>query len=588
MADGSATFKRDQEPQPLPGLIWPPDYTAEFGRRQQRLLNLRKNPALAVGAKEYYRTRCIEWIEHWGVTVDPRNAGVPGKLTTMPFIMFPKQRELCEFVLACLTAEADGLDEKCRDMGATWCCVGISDWLWRFWPGASVGWGSRKLEYVDRKGDMDSIFEKLRAFGLNIPREFQPAGWNPATQSTEMKIINPENGASITGEVGDNIGRGGRKRIYFKDESAHYVHPELVEASLGDNTRCQIDISSVNGLGNVFHRKRESGTEWRTGQPAIPGVTNVFVMDWRDHPAKDQRWYNQRRAKAIKDGLLHKFEQEVNRNYAASVQGVIINPEHLKACVDAHLNPALAHAGWEDGPWHGALDVADSLEGSVGDRNAGSFRKGVVLRELYEWGELDVGKTTRRAVAMCMSKGPMQFDYDCIGMGSTVKAERNRLEDEGLMPKGVRFVPWDAGASPLGSELPPTDRRARVVADDKDSPLVKDFYMNLKAQGWWELGLRSWRTFQCVEAGQMLYPVDQLMSIPKGLDLRLQLEKELCQPTRGLSGSMKMLVNKAPDGTKSPNLGDTVMMNYWPAKVKAPMIVSDAALQRAAAGGRRR
>lgn len=586
MPDGSAAFAPEQ-------MVWPPDYVAEFARRQKRLRHLRRDDVdpetgeiklsranKLLGAKEYYRTRCIAWIEDWGFTVDPRNAGIDGKITSMPFLMFPKQKELCEFQLACLEAETDGLIEKCRDMGATWVSVGISDWLWRFWPGVSVGWGSRKQEYVDRKGDMDSIFEKLRAFGLLIPREFQPSGWNPRIHSTEMKITNPENGASITGEIGDNIGRGGRKRIYFKDESAHYEHPELVQAALDDNTRCQMDISSVNGPGNVYHRKRDAGTEWRPGQPAIKGETNVFVMDWRDHPDKDLSWYNRRRAKAIKDGLLHKFEQEVNRNYYAAVQGVIVNSEHLKACIDAHLIPALASAGWDDGPWHGSLDVADSLEGSVGDRNAGAYRKGVVLRELYEWNELDVGKTARRAVAMCMSKGAMRLDYDSVGMGSAVKAESNRLEEDKLMPKGVRFVPWNAGAKPIGSEFEDTDPRARLISGDKESPLVKDYYMNLKAQGWWELQQRCYRTYQCVIANELLYPVDELISIPSELPLRIQLEKELCQPTRGLSGAMKMIVNKAPDGTKSPNLGDAVMMNYWPAKVKALMVISDEVLNR--------
>jgi phage terminase large subunit len=27
---------------------------------------------------------------------------------------------------------------------------------------------------------------------------------------------------------------------------------------------------------------------------------------------------------------------------------------------------------------------------------------------------------------------------------------------------------------------------------------------------------------------------------------------------------MKMVVNKSPDGTKSPNLADAIVMAYWP------------------------
>ena len=561
---------------------WPPDYVAEFAARQRRLRVIRADDtgAMLLGAREFYKQDYKAFINHWGVTYDPRNAGVEGKLTTMPFVTFPKQDELLDFLWECFSAEADGLDEKCRDMGATWVCVGFSVWLWLFWGEVAIGWGSRKEEYVDELGVIDSIFEKIRVFIRNLPREFLPEGFDTRQHMTFMKIVNPETGAVITGEVGDNIGRGGRTRMYFKDESAHYVHPEMTEAALGDNTNCQFDISSVTGPGTVFHRKREAGLLWQPGQRCKRGRTNVFVSDWRDHPAKDQAWYDQRRKKAVDEGMLHVFEQEVNRNYYAAVQGVIVNAEHLKACVGAHLHPALRKAGWTDGPWHGALDVADSLEGSVGDRNAGAYRKGVVLTELYEWAELDVGKTTRRAVAMCTSKGPMQFDYDSIGMGSAVKAERNRLEEEDLMPAGVRFTPWDAGAAPRGAELDENDPRARVNIGDKDSPLVKDYFHNLKAQGWWELAQRAHRTWQCVQAGRLLYSVDELMSIDPGLPLLLQMEKEVCQPTRGLSGSMKMLVNKTPEGTRSPNLGDAVMMCFWPAKGRSVMKITDDVLSR--------
>jgi phage terminase large subunit len=132
-------------------------------------------------------------------------------------------------------------------------------WLWLYWPGAAVGWGSRKEQLVDKIGDPDSIFEKMRIIIRNCPGSCCPPGFDADDHMPYMKIVNPETGATITGEAGDNIGRGGRKLIYFKDESAHYERPEKIEAALADNTNVQIDISSVNGLGNVFHRRREAG-----------------------------------------------------------------------------------------------------------------------------------------------------------------------------------------------------------------------------------------------------------------------------------------------------------------------------------------
>jgi hypothetical protein len=245
-----------------------------------------------------------------------------------------------------------------------------------------------------------------------------------------MKIINPRTGATITGEAGDNIGRGGRKLIYFKDESAHYERPEKIEAALADNTNCQIDISSVNGLGNVFHRRREAGSEYHPGQPLARNRVNVFVMDWREHPAKDQRWYDERKAKAESDGLLHVFAQEVDRDYSASVEGVIIPAAWVTSAIDAHEK-----LGFDDsGAWGAALDVAD--EG--GDLHALAARKGPVLREVEDWGEGDVGKATRRAIGMLTGR-EVDVQYDSVGVGAGVKSEANRLEEEQTDAQGPLF-----------------------------------------------------------------------------------------------------------------------------------------------------
>lgn len=326
----------------------PPDYTAVYMLRQRRLTALRDNPA---GALEFYRTRPVEFINHWVSTYDPRNASgdVPSRL---PFVLFPRQKDMVVFLQACLAGETGGLIEKCRDAGATWVCCAFSVWLWLFCPGSAVGWGSRKEDLVDRIGDPKCIFEKMRLIIRGLPREFWPFGFKPDDHMAHMKIINPENDATIAGEAGDNIGRGGRTLIYFKDESAWYERPEKIEAALGDNTRVQIDISTVNGLGNVFHRARESGVEWYGG-PALPGKTNVFIFDWRDHPAKTQAWYDERRQVAIDKGLLHVFAQEVDRNYAASVEGVIIPADWVKAAIGADVALGLT----DDGPWGSALGV---------------------------------------------------------------------------------------------------------------------------------------------------------------------------------------------------------------------------------------
>jgi hypothetical protein len=51
------------------------------------------------------------------------------------------------------------------------------------------------------------------------------------------------------------------------------------------------------------------------------------------------------------------------------------------------------------------------------------------------------------------------------------------------------------------------------------------------------------------------------------------LIKELCQPVKGTSSGLKMLVEKTPEGTKSPNLADSVVMSFYPAPENQPTTI---------------
>jgi hypothetical protein len=376
---------------------WPPDYAGKLIWRQDMLRKMRANRSMFTRAKAYYARNPWDFTDDWVDTYDPRNATFVGRSVRMPFILFPRQRELMWFFQELLDQQVNGLVEKSRDMGATWDAGAFSVSKFLFTQGSAIGWGSRKEMLVDRNGDMDSIFEKLRYIVRTVPTEFYPPGFDPDNMS-HMKIICAQSESSITGESGDDIGRGGRKSMYFKDESAHYERPEKIEAALADNTNVQVDISSVHGLNNVFHRRREAGTEWEPGERMLRNRANVFVMDWRQHPAKDEVWY----------------------------------------------------------------------------------------------------------------------------------------------------VTLDNGN------------------EDPESPLNKDFYGNLKAQGWWMLRRRAEKTHNYITKG-IRYPVNELMSIDSTIPKLRQLEKEIAQPTSKPSGTrLRLIVDKTPEGSRSPNFGDSTMMNFWP------------------------
>jgi len=262
-----------------------------------------KDPRFLKYADSYYAKYPIDYIEHWMVTYDPKRG-----LGITPFLLFKKQEEFIEWLSERVRLKEPGLVEKTREVGMSWLSVVWSVWAWRYVDNTKIGFGSRKESMIDKAGDLDSIFEKIRLVLNYMPPELLPFNFSVKKNTPHMLCLNPENGNSITGEAGDNIGRAGRTTIYFKDESAFYDRAEKIEASLSENTNVPIDISTPNGVGNPFHKKR------------FGGQISVFTFRWTDDPRKNQRWYDDR----VKKLGSHVVAQEIDINYEASLSNVVI------------------------------------------------------------------------------------------------------------------------------------------------------------------------------------------------------------------------------------------------------------------------
>lgn len=530
---------------------WPYNYDQLYLERFKVYELAEADPA---AADAYYSTRPAQWIEDWAFTFDPRNAGTDTP-TLMPFKMFPRQHEFVNFLEECLHHQSAGLVEKSRDMGATWVACAYSTWLWKYRAGSSVGFGSRKEMLVDRAGDMDSIFEKIRTIIRNLPLFMWPEGFNLREHSSHMKLINPANDASITGEAGGNIGRGGRKLIYFKDESAHYTEAEGIEAALMDNTNVQIDISSVNGVGNVFYRRRQSAEVWH-GEITDPKKTYAFIFDWQDHPAKTREWYNDRKAKAEEDGLEAEFAQEVDRSYTSSVRGTLIKAEWIEAAYGLAEDFELDVSGKK----RVAMDVGD--DGISGDKNAVAFIEGLELKAIDSWGLIDTGLSAGKAILFAKEHGARDFQYDAIGVGAGVKASINQMKRSKELPENFAITPWVAS----GKVINPWDP-VNPDDDDPTAPKNKDFFHNFKTQAWWAVRRRFYEAWKCREGRD--FNQNLVLSISRDIPKSVlqEIVAELSQPTRSESVSGKMLVDKSPNGSRSPNVADAIVMAGFPAIV---------------------
>lgn len=269
-----------------------PDYVAVFRWRAEFLLKIRKTNA-AARLCDFYRDHPIQFIIDWGMTFEPRNPEI-GLPTRIPFVLYPRQIEWCDWVLARWRARERGMNLKSRGSGVSWLAVCLAATLCLFNRGIVVGFGSRKAEYVDQLGDPKSLFFKARMFLENLPPEFR-FGWNAAEHSRQMRIFFPHSESAMTGESGDSIGRGDRTSIYFVDEAGFLEHPELAEASLSDTTNCRIDISTSPGANTVF-----------ADRFAAMSDTQVFRFHWRDDPRRDSSWH----AKKLAETPLPIFKRE--------------------------------------------------------------------------------------------------------------------------------------------------------------------------------------------------------------------------------------------------------------------------------------
>lgn len=251
--------------------------------------------------KEKIRRNPIWFFNTFLWTYDPRK-----DVKTLPFKLYPFQEDYIRKLDAAYTGKSNLLCEKSRDMGFSWLTLGYIVWRCLTTKGFSAGIGSRKALLVDEIGNMKSLMQRVR-FMLNMVPPTLRCGYIESKHSKRGLILIPETESIISGEAGDDIGRGDRTSMYFIDEFAFIPRSSLVQAAVSQTSDCIVYGSTPNGKGNEFARLRFK-TE-------IPRVT----FHWRDHPDKDMAWYE--RQKALLDDAT--LAQEVDISYAKSTTGKV-------------------------------------------------------------------------------------------------------------------------------------------------------------------------------------------------------------------------------------------------------------------------
>jgi phage terminase large subunit len=555
-----------------------PDYRAVWVRRVKMLAALEADPYMLAAAIRHYRDDpdgVVDFINDWGVTVDPRNAG-SGRPIIMPFILFPKQREFLLWLRARWAASSDAVGDgilvKSRDCGASWLAMAFSVWLCLFFDNVTVGFGSAKAEKVDKSGDPDCLFYKGRKFAQYLPPIFT-GGWNLKHHSIHMQLTFPKTEASITGEAGDNIGVGGRKTIYFVDEAALVERPKLMDTSLSANTNCRIEMSSVRGIDNVFAERARGGKidrfdfHYRYDPRKVNIGTEPVDAIWTNPDDKVTRTYTVQPGQlwpwfAYKKSKLDEivFNQEYECDFLASIESGVIEHVWVQAAIGAAQKLGIVPTGIR----RGAYDIADTGR----DKNAVAIRHGCELLTADMWSGQNSNPTTSVRHAFDFIE-PHKLDemlYDGDGMGATWRDYFQLVATE---RKHKHPIPWGMFRG-SGEVLDPEDI-APGTADRKNI----DYFENYKAQCWMNLRRMFMETFRAVNGEK--YDPSLIISINPQCANLVQLCSELCQPTRKWSKTGKLMIDKTPDDVMSPNLADAVMMAFCYAK--PPMAWTDELLE---------
>lgn len=376
------------------------DYQRIMALRQRNMQELLKSPGAAKKLIQYYfNGHWPQFISDWGMTFDPRETD--STIMYRPFILYKRQIEYVQWVYERYTRRERGLCKKFRGAGASWLDAAISVMLWLGQPDSVVTLGSQKAEKVDNgPGAPDSLFWKVRKYIELLPSLFVPDDWQKYSKT--MVVHNPLNGATIQGEIGDQIGRGGRASIVFADEFAELEHPQQVESSLAETADCVLYVSTIPQTGYI-------GSKFHELEHHMPDE-QVFVFQWFEDERKrlnpelepeQEPWFIKKKGElspAVFDTQFLLTNTAASTN--AWISGDLIQAANKKSKVDI-LQP-------RDVPWRIGVDASGmGADKSIIWRRRGNINLPALWYEKKDAVQLSL--LIMDAAKQCLETGPLEL-----------------------------------------------------------------------------------------------------------------------------------------------------------------------------------
>ena len=251
----------------------------------------------------YFNTFC------W--TFDPRRV-LDGLSPQIPFVTYPFQDDLLTWSVWIMHIRDEGLIEKSREMGATWCYMALASWLCNFYPGTVIYPSSLREEDVDNRTE-DSLFGKFRFLQRNLP-EWLRNGWVEERSMCDSKMLLklPDTGSVLRGQKTESTsGRQGRAACCIPDEFAHISDASAVLDAFALLSPTIFYISTPKGMSNEFARMAHD--------PAVKKKT----LHWSQHPQKNKEWHRKEAAKP--KNTVERMAQENEIQYETSTSGRVFS-----------------------------------------------------------------------------------------------------------------------------------------------------------------------------------------------------------------------------------------------------------------------
>lgn len=427
----------------------------------------------------------VRCVSKWFKVYEPRD-----DVKFVPFALWERQAEWVEWYRSLRKERARGVTVKCRDVGFSWLVAAMAVHGWLFEPGFAFVYGSYKEDKVDVKGNPSSWFEKVRFIIRNLPEFLKPPGFDEKWMQVR-NVVNHANGASIVGEIGDEMGRGSRGTVYVADEFAFVERSEVVEAAVSHAAHTIVFGSTPRGVGNAFFRKAhdpsikkfsfkwhdnpnnarytlEDGTEGQ-GYPGPPGATYPY--------------YELQRSQLTPS----KFAEEVLADFYASTEDALFDGKWIESCMT--FDPK-KHGWTPRGPVVAGIDLA---AGGANKTQLAVRRGPTLVAPIVESSESDGAKIARMCYKVCRRLKVEALVMDGNGVGKSAYDAMMALDPPFVV------VNFNGGAAATKRAMPGNVR-------------ASDVYANRRTEEGFRLRERAQKTHELV-SGIKKHPVEECLAI---------------------------------------------------------------------------